>query len=229
MALLPTGAVFTEGKGLPMGDEVAVTSTMACPCVRGVEVSSAVDVSVLLPSLSSMVPEAGEVLEVEATGLGVVGPCVMVASAVTAEPAVEDREENPTAVGGWDVVAKSVSVVPLVLLCWGLGVTAEEPSGEEEEEEWLITAELRGREEAVPLSVPMLRAVVPGPAVGSAGLTAPLPGDVLSELPSHAGVVSVVSVLPSSLTVLIVEGDTRDVAGREWEVWTLGSIVVPLP
>lgn len=92
-----------------------------------------------------------------------------------------------------------------------------------------VAPELKGREEAVPLSVPMLGAVAPGCVFGNVGLAAPFPADVLSELPSHTAVVGAVSVLPSPLPILIVEGDTRDVAARDWEVLTLGSVVVPLP
>lgn len=54
-------------------------------------------------------------------------------------------------------------------------------------------------------------------------------GDTPSELPLHAAVVGVVSVLPSPPSILVVEGDGRDMYGREWEVPTLGSAVIPLP
>lgn len=85
--------------------------------------------------------------------------------------------------------------------------------GEEEgeEEEWLVIAVLKGREEAVPPCVPVLGAVAPG----LVGLAAPFPADVLSELPSHTAVVGAVSILPSPVTVLVVEGNAVDVAGRE--------------
>ncbi|TRZ12665.1 hypothetical protein HGM15179_014424 [Zosterops borbonicus] len=172
-----------------------------------------------------------EVPEVEGTGLvlGVAGAgLLVVGSAVTpapdsipAVPAVEEGEENTSAGVGWDVVAKNISVMLLVLLCSGLGVTAgealgeEEEDEEEEEEECLVVAELTGGEEVVPLSVPILGAVVLVPAVGSAGL-------IPSALPFLVVVVDVVTIIPPPSTIIIIVG-SQVVPRRELFVWVLGS------
>ncbi|KAJ7420050.1 hypothetical protein WISP_50671 [Willisornis vidua] len=205
-----------------MEDEVVPASTMACPCVEGVEVGRAADISVLTPRvgerLASTVSVAQEMPEVEATGLGLAGLCVM-SSAVPAAngtlvmPAV-DRVENTSAMGGWDVVAKCSSVVLLVLLCCGLGVTAVELS--REDEEWLVTAELgpRGMEEAPPLTVAMPVAVMPDP-VEMGGLIPSLLTDTPRELQSPVSIVGSVSVLSSPPTIFIVEGDRKDVSRGE--------------
>lgn len=186
----------------------------------------------LLPAvdewLDAAVCEAGEVMEAEGSGsvLAVLGAGLGVtSSAVTAPGSTPVTLDNTSAVDGWDVLAKGVPEVLLVLLCCGLGGTAGDPSGEEEEDmekekEWLVVAELGGVEEAVPLSVPVLGTVVPVPAVGNAVLTVLLSADIPSALPSH--IVGSV-VLPSSSIIIIVEGDSQVVPRRELFVWVLGS------
>lgn len=83
-------------------------------------------------------------------------------------------------------------------------------------------AELRDGEEAVPLSVPMLRAVVgPAPVV-----VAVLLADIPDELFSHIVVVGVVPVVPSPPTIIIVEGDSKVVARWEWVISLLDSSTV---
>ena len=239
VARLVTEAVAMVGKGLPVEDEVALAPIVACPCVRGLEVSCAACVSTLPASVDErlvlVVSEAGEVPEVEADGLGLgtLGArlCVL-ASAVTAPdpaivtPGAEEGVEDASAVDGWNVAAKPASVVPLVLLRCRLGVAAEEPAGEEEE--WLVAAELglRDTEAAPPLAVPMPVVVTSGLIVGKVGLIASLLADTLSEVPSRAGVVSAVSVLLSPPTILVVEGVASDVAWRERDVLVFGSVIL---
>ena len=99
------------GKGLLVEDVVSAASAMACPCMRGVEVSRAACVSSLPVSVAkrlvSVVPEAWDVMEEEADGLGLgalrAGLCVT-ASAVTVPdprvvmPGVDERVDDMTAV-----------------------------------------------------------------------------------------------------------------------------------
>ncbi|GAB0178272.1 mucin-2-like [Grus japonensis] len=159
------------GKGLPVEEKVALASTVACPGVRGLEVSRAACVSALPAGVearpASVASEARDVTEAEADVLGLGAPAAglrVVASAVTAPdptlvtPGPEEGAEDASAVDGGDVAAKPASVVPLVLLGCGLGVAAEEAAGDEEEEERLVASQLgpRDGEAALPLAVTAL-------------------------------------------------------------------------
>ncbi|KAM9020235.1 uncharacterized protein PRD47_004048 [Ara ararauna] len=248
---LPGGAVTSlaaeveamAGKGLHGEDEVASTSVMVCPSVRGVDVSCAACILVL-PAivnerLNSAVSAAGDMLEVEADGmeLGTLGaaPCVRAFVDTVPDPmpvtaGVEEGAEGESAMDAWDVAANPTSVLPLVLLLCRVVVAAMKPSGEEEEEEWLIAAELglRDREAAVPLNVSMLVAMELGVGVGKVGLIHTLPTDTLVELPSQAAVVDPASVLHSPPVIGSVEGFAKDEAGMKRVILVLGSAVRPL-
>ncbi|GAB0178274.1 mucin-4-like [Grus japonensis] len=244
VARLPAEAMAALGKGLPVEEKVALASTVACPGVRGLEVSRAACISAL-PAVVEARPalvafEARDVTEAEADVLGLGAPAAglrVLASAVTAPdpalitPGPEEGAEDASAVDGGDVVAKSASVVPLVLLGCGLGVAAEEAAGDEEEEERLVASQLgpRDGEAALPVAVTALAAVAADLIVRKEGLVASLPPDAPSELPSGVGVVGAVSVLPSPPTILVVEGVASDRAERAEGVLVLGSAVVLLP
>ncbi|GAB0178270.1 mitochondrial enolase superfamily member 1 [Grus japonensis] len=244
VARLAAEAMAALGKGLPVEEKVALASTVACPGVRGLEVSRAACVSALPAGVearpASVASEARDVTEAEADVLGLGAPAAglrVVASAVTAPdptlvtPGPEEGAEDASAVDGGDVAAKPASVVPLVLLGCGLGVAAEEAAGDEEEEERLVASQLgpRDGEAALPLAVTALAAVAADLIVRKEGLVASLPPDAPSELPSGVGVVGAVSVLPSPPAILVVKGVASDRAERAEGVLALGSAVVLLP
>ena len=141
---LDTEAVAASGQGLPMEDVVSRTCTVACPCMTTVEANCAAcvcalpgDVGERLVSMVCEVSALGDVPAVDSDGLGVLvseaGPCVAESAFSAPDPAlvtpgVDEEAEDASAMGGWDVMSKSIPVVPLALLCSGVGVVGGDPS-----------------------------------------------------------------------------------------------------